>query len=145
MIAADQTIVDKITGDCTRACIASMLDLEIDAVPHFARFEDKRFRSDMWFRVMTSFLKEFGYKYFGTGWVLSEDRPHGQILNESPNINGFVMATVQSRTFEGVGHSVVMNLEGLVVHDPNPNRLWQGINVIETKDLQHWMMIGENE
>ena len=36
-----------------------------------------------------------------------------------------------------------MNLNGLVVHDPNPNKTWQSINALETKELQHWMMIGK--
>ena len=36
-----------------------------------------------------------------------------------------------------------MNLKGVVVHDPNPNKGWENINVLKSKELQHWMMIGK--
>jgi hypothetical protein len=139
MKPVNQTIVSKKDGDCTRACLATILELEIDAVPNFMRFKG------LWFRVMWAFLKALGYDYFGTGWPISNDRPKGHILHQSPNIHGLVMATVPSRTFKDIGHSVVINLKGMVVHDPNPNKLWQGVNVLKSKDLQHWMMIGEKE
>lgn len=35
MIPVDQTIINFKTGDCYRACIASMLELPISAVPNF--------------------------------------------------------------------------------------------------------------
>jgi len=126
-----------------RACIATMLDLEIDAVPNFIRFDSKRRAKTRtgWFEVFYSFLHALGYEYQGMQWPKNKDRPHGDYLKKSPNINGLVMATVPSRTFKDIGHSVVVNLKGIVVHDPNPNKLWQGINVLKSKDLQHWMMI----
>ena len=33
MIKVDQEIVDAEDGDCTRACLASILELPIDAIP----------------------------------------------------------------------------------------------------------------
>ena len=135
MKPVDQTIVSEKDGDCVRASLASILELEIDAVPNFIRF------GPFWYKVFSSFLYSLDYKDYGTGWVKSEDRPHGHILSESPNIDGFVIASVPSKTFPNIGHSVVMNLKGVVVHDPNPNKLWQGINVKKTKELQNWMMI----
>jgi len=129
MIKIDQTIVDAGTGDCTRACLASILELPIDAVPNFIRF-----KSD-WFFMMKDFLRRLDYDYIGTGY------PHGNELKESPNVSGYVIASVPSKTFPDIGHSVVMDLNGLVVHDPNPNRLWQDINVIETKELKCWSLI----
>jgi hypothetical protein len=137
MIPVYQTIVSEKDGDCTRACLASILDLPIDAVPHFMRF------GAGWFRIFSHFLMSLDYFFYGTGWIKSEDRPHGHILSESENIGGYVIASVPSRTFPGIGHSVVMDLKGLVVHDPNPNKAWQGINALESKDLQNWMMIGK--
>ena len=119
MKPVSQTIVSVIDGDCTRACLASILDLPIDAVPNFARF--------------------------GAGWVKGKDRPHGHILSRSPSIKGYVIASVPSKTFPNIGHSVVMNLKGVVVHDPNPNKLWEGINVKKSKELQNWMMIGKKK
>ena len=137
MKPVDQTIVDKEIGDCTRACVASILELPIDDVPNFITF------GATWFKVFWPYLQTFGYDYYGTGWIKGEDRPHGIVLKDSHSIDGYVIASVPSRTFDEVGHSVVMNLEGVVVHDPNPNKAWQDINVVESGDLQHWMMIGK--
>lgn len=38
-----QTIVDKGRGDCMRAAIASMFELDILQVPHFLMFGNKYF------------------------------------------------------------------------------------------------------
>lgn len=53
-----------------------------------------------------------------------------------------MIASVKSKTFEDVGHSVIMDMDGIVAHDPNTNRLWQDVNILESGDLRHWMMIG---
>ena len=45
MIKIDQQDVSSISGDCTRASVASVLELDIQAVPHFIKY-------DNWFSVM---------------------------------------------------------------------------------------------
>jgi len=132
----NQEFVDAEFGDCTRACLASILELELDAVPNFIRFKGN------WMRVFWAYIESLGYKFYGTGWPKNEDRPNGHVLREMPNVNGFVIASVPSKSFEGGGHSVVMDVEGMVVHDPNPNKAWEGINVLEGGCLNSWMMIG---
>ena len=105
------------------------IELPIDAIPNFIRFKDK------WYFLMKDFIKRLGYDYVGTGY------PDTRKLNESPHIKGLVIASVPSKTFSDVGHSVIMDLNGVIVHDPNPNKLWQGINALETKDLRSWMLL----
>ena len=136
MKPCNQSIVDKEDGDCTRACVATVLGLELDAIPHFVRY------GSGWFKVLWSLLRALDYEFYGTGFPKGEKYPKGHILKESLNIDGFVIASVPSKTFTEVGHSVVMNLNGLIVHDPNPNKLWEGINVLESGELTHWLMIG---
>jgi len=135
MKKVDQSIVDKGDGDCMRACVASILELDLCAVPHFMRIPEGK-----WFAVMSNFFWSLGYDYIGTGYPKKPDRERGHILSESPHIEGYVMASVPSRTFEGVSHSVIMNLDGKIVHDPNPNKKWQDVNVLESGDLEHWSM-----
>jgi len=137
LIKIDQRIVDKDKGDCTRACLVSILELDIDSTPNFIGLGNE------WFRTFRKFLQEHGYEYYGTGWLKSDERPHGTILKDSPNVKGFVIASVPSSLYKGVGHSVVMDLEGVVIHDPNPNKAWQDVNIIESGDLQHWLMISD--
>jgi len=118
-----QTIINKDSGDCNRACIASLLELPIEAVPHFSCFGSR------WMNVLKSFLLSLEYDYDGTGYPIGPDRPYGHVLSESPNIDGFVMASVPSRTFENISHAVVMDLNGVIVHDPNPNKKWNDMNI----------------
>ena len=139
MKPVDQIIIEKEFGDCTRACLASILEQPLDAIPNFIRYGDR------WFKVFWPFINSLGYDYYGVGWPIGEEYPKGHVLKDEPNIDGYVIASVPSRTFEDTGHAVVMDLDGVVVHDPNPNKLWQDINILESGELLHWMMIGEKE
>ena len=120
MIPINQTIVDKGDGDCTRATVASILDLTIEQVPHFIRFKDS------WFNHLTSFFWTMGYKFEGTAYLYKEgkSKPYCHSLYKTPSIKGYFMATVPSKTFKNISHSVIINKKGIVVHDPNPNKLW---------------------
>jgi hypothetical protein len=135
MIQVNQTIVDRGRGDCLRAAVASLLDLEILQVPHFILFKDG------WWNVFYHFLESIGYELHGTGYPKS----HKSAVADYPNVNGYVIATVPSKEFaefKDVTHAVVMSVDGLVVHDPQPNKAYQGINVIETGELISWSLIG---
>ena len=90
------------------------------------------------------FLRDSDYEYYGVGFPKGDEYPQGHTLNETPNIDGYVIASVPSKTFEEVGHSVVMNLEGIVVHDPNPNRLWQDINVVERDENSKMLLMNQS-
>jgi len=137
MKPAMQTITDKTRGDCHRAVIASLLDLEIEQVPHFRLFSD-----DTWCNVYVYFLMGCGYDFEGTGYF-PKNTPRSEHLKDC-HIGGYVFATVPSKNYppeEGITHAVVMDLDGLVVHDPHPGKAYQGINVIDTKELMHWALI----
>ena len=93
--------------------------------------------------MFDNYIMLLGYKYHGTGFPIGDKYPKGDKLSKSPNIKGYVIASVPSRTFKDVTHSVVVNLKGKVVHDPNPNKAWQGINVLKTKELVCWNMVSK--
>lgn len=57
MKPVDQVIVDKGVGDCMRAAIASLLELPLDAVPHFL------INGSRWWDVMWYFLYVYDYKF----------------------------------------------------------------------------------
>lgn len=127
-----QTIVDPERGDCMRATIASLFDLEIVQVPHFQLFKEE------WFSVMYYFLYALGYDYNGCGHPETTDP-------KNCNVNGFCYAVVYSKTFIGSTHSVVMDASGVVVHDPNPNGLWKGTNIINTNALVYYYLLRKRE
>lgn len=124
-------------GDCVRACVASIFEMELDEVPHFveimyqrqARHElSKEWEHTQW-GLMNSWAWSFGIgvnqvTYQSQGHYLWSDEP----LQYHP---GYWIGTVQSRDpavakmneKEKPGrstHAVVMNGPDLV-HDPNPD------------------------
>jgi len=121
----NQTIIDKNKGDCFRACVASLFDLEIIQVPHFILF-------NQWFPVYYHFLLSIGYDYKGSCNL------NVNTLKENESINGLFLCTVNSKTFENCKHSVIINLESIVVHDPNPNKKWLGVNLINSYKSFTW-------
>lgn len=134
MKKVDQTMTGLDRGDCMRAVVASLFELEIVQVPHFLLFGDN------WWAVFCYFIQSIGYEVMGTGY--SGERKPAQ----EDSVDGFISACVPSKTFGGdVTHNVIINLEGLVVHDPQPLKRWEGINVIETGELKSWDLIKKKE
>ncbi len=127
MKPVNQTIVEKGRGDCMRAVIASLFELELQQVPHFLLFGRK------WFQIYHHFLWSLGYEWKGTGYPKEDE------LIKQITVKGFISASVPSKTLGArIIHNVIVNSKGLVVHDPNPAKHWQDINVLETGDLQSW-------
>lgn len=112
MIPVDQQFVHDPEngqhGDCMRACIASLLELPIADVPHFAQI-DAEGKGDFWFAV-TAFCRSKGYAFVTMRgrFVWSEDPIYHVIAGPSPRGNG-------------VYHAVV-GLNGQVHFDPHPSR-----------------------
>lgn len=128
MTPVDQAIVDKGDGDCFRAAVASVLDMTLEQVPHFIRF------GQIWHTVYRKFMRMFGWEYAGTCDIRAD-----RGLLEEDSINGYFIVSVPSATYDDVMHSVICDADGLIVHDPNPNKLWKGRNISEGANVQ-WNM-----
>ncbi|MFF7881042.1 hypothetical protein ACH40F_07810 [Streptomyces sp. NPDC020794] len=84
-------------GNCLQAAVASLLDLSLDAVPHFIVFDD-------WEERLAAFCIEHGY----------------QPIMRSPDVDvPYGMAWGPSE--RGVRHAVVW-VDGAVAWDPHPSR-----------------------
>lgn len=106
-----QAIVDSERGDCTRAVIASILEIELEQVPHFNLFGSGR-----WFEIFYYFMMSNGWKYEGQKYPARPNRlPEYTILSESDSIKGCFYASVPSKTFPGKSHAVVMDMNWTVV------------------------------
>lgn len=95
---------DGIPGDCVRAAVASLLDLDPAKVPHFTCQDDVR----VWHYALLGFAAEHG-------WVVDRRavKTEGELLPE------FGLAIGPSP--RGVSHAVVVR-SGKVVWDPHPSR-----------------------
>lgn len=105
-------------GDCLRACVASIFELPIEDVPHFAA-------APSWFGAMHEWLRPMG--------LVVETKEYGGKSLDAPELyySGWWIASVESENFEGCTHAVVMR--GLynskpddarwcdVAHDPSPH------------------------
>lgn len=118
----------KKTGDCMRASIASVLEVDLQAVPHLTRTPE-----DKWFSVMYYFLISYGYIYSGM-WYPSQPK---RSLRKGDSFSGFYLAVVSSKTHKGKTHMVVMDDNWKVVHDPNPNKHWQNKKLLGDQNFKH--------
>jgi len=140
MKPVDQTVIDRGFGNCLQASIASLFELELSMVPNFIRYSDAS-----WTCILNSFIWSIGYEWVGTGYPVDDENKRVQSLTDGYDVNGHIEAAVPSKSFDGARHSVIINLKGLVVHDPNPNKMWEGINVLESGDLKHWTLFKKRE
>ena len=141
MIPVNQTIKHKpdegLYGDCHRACIASILELDIIEVPHFFENGDEeglgKFDSDIreWFKKRGMSYLTFGY-----------ETDLQTVLNTMKELNPDIYYILGGCSPLGVGHSVVC-LNDEIVHDPSnrkppyitgpmPDSGWYWVDVIGT-------------
>lgn len=133
-----QRIDDPRHGDCYKCCIASILGLEYDEVPHFIEYGDK------WYEMAIEFFKEHGYKLFGElynpklafledpTWNVYEncypyDEKTFYALKPEYGINGLFLAGVYSPKYTNANehpishlHSVLCDKDFNIVFDPQP-------------------------
>jgi len=96
-------------GDCQRACIASLLDLRPDDVPHF--YEDGT-EITFWKRL-NSFLASIELVHLETQTInfrLAQFREKADLYH-----------MIYGQTERGTQHAVI-GLNGDIIHDPHPSK-----------------------
>ncbi len=125
MKPVNQRTVHAGRGDCMRAAIASLLEMELEQVPNLVLW-----KSGDWFQTLY-------YFFFANGWQYVDHNPRPKRLFKKYSINGYYDASVPSLTLPGRSHSVIVNLNGRVVHDPNPNKRWLNKNPLKTGKIKY--------
>lgn len=121
-----QKIIDVGKGDCFAACLASLLELPLEAVPNFRAIETENPRGDNMTKLACGWLR-CSYNlslvtiYNGQQLETGEDI---RIANAFPGTP--CIAAVISPNFENALHSVVGEIDEqgmnfVLTHDPNPN------------------------
>lgn len=105
MRPVDQTTYGRTHGNCLSACVASILEMQIEAVPFFLGV-------GWWPRLL--------------GWLA--ERGLSATTIESVLPPGFTIAFGPSTRFADRGHACVAR-NGIVVHDPHPSR--EGLPIID--------------
>lgn len=105
-----------IYGDCDRACIASMLELTCDDVPHFFDGPERE-DPEKAFKARREWLEERGVEFFVLNLLPGDMTPEGMINYLSiRNPGKYFLLTGESRN--GTGHVVICR-DGEIVHDPS--------------------------
>jgi hypothetical protein len=102
-------------GDCFRACVASIFELELDEVPHFMDLDYRIWHVDRsksnWWSMVNAWAWDFGVGFNRLSYP-ARRRPK----NWHP---GWWIASVRSRCQDGATHAIVMH-GNEVKHDPSP-------------------------
>jgi len=106
MRSVDQTTYGPTYGNCISACIASILEMPIEAVPFFAD-------ENWWPRFLE--------------WLAKRDLSATKIEGGPPPA-GFTIAFGPSTRLAGRGHACVA-FDGIIVHDPHPSR--EGLPIVD--------------
>lgn len=127
MVPIDQTIFStpeqKLKGNCLQACLASIFELPLEKVPHFAEM------GHVWYEEMWAWLRKFGLMPLCVS-KKSGHRPFGFSIGNGPGPRGFQ-------------HAVVCH-DGEIVHDPHPSKAglleiqeWIELVLIDPSKLKH--------
>ncbi len=116
MIPVTQQRIEKGSGDCFSACIASILHLQLKEVPNF------HFGGLGFWQNLQEWMEKRGMAYAEIAASRFLDDPCYIWI---PLIQAHVILTVRSQKFEGGWHSIIgkFNFGGQleIIHDPNPN------------------------
>lgn len=126
-----QTIVSDKNGNCMQAALATMFGRSLDETINVWDYGESE-----WVNPVIEWLELQGFEYDGTmgcgpfdgEWLLES-------LSKCHDVNGVFFASVPSKTFKNCQHAVLIDRNGIVVHDPNPNERWLGIDTIKTGEL----------
>ena len=102
----------SVRGNCFRACLASILEIDIDSIP---AFEDM---GSEWHKPFFDFLRQHDLEFHGTGRFNSEF--HVDLFPKYEGIDGYVIVGGKSpREWVTRGHAVLYR-NGELAHDPHP-------------------------
>lgn len=115
-----QAAIHPATGDCHRTAIGSCLQIDPRTLTNYAECGDD------WHMVCLRELAAHGWIAY---WVPT-DKPN---RNQSPT--GWMVASVPSKSFKGKWHSVVVDSDLRLIHDPNWNTPRRQVRRSAIRDL----------
>jgi hypothetical protein len=104
-------------GDCLKCCVASLLELDYDAVPHFAQMDD-------WYGAYMTFLHERGWGTFPIPNLGNCDADPSK-PSSWPHLGYWIAAVWSPRIIlpdGGAGTHAIVMYEEKVAWDPHPQR-----------------------
>jgi hypothetical protein len=138
MIKVDQTITERGKGNCMQAALSSLFHTDMDKTINIIDHIDSG-----WQIPFMCWIASIGYEYDGVYTAFVDMDKTKENLKDSPSVSGYLLAAVPSKNHNGVSHAVIINNNGLVVHDPHPKMGWLGVNVVESGEISYWYLFSE--
>jgi hypothetical protein len=118
----------KVKGNCFRACLASLAEVDIDSIPVIEDMSNEE-----WHKPFFEWLHSVGLDYTGI-----KDKPSTKDLLDFAGVDGYIIVAGKSpRPYVKAGHGVVFYKDKMV-HDPHPSN--DGI-----LDIDHFYYIERKE
>ena len=116
MIPVMQKALHPTKGDCLRACVASLLNKNINEVPNFtALFPDDNVNFGYW--------ELFYYWMWHHGYLIETHDDIRDIEDDYEGINGYTIVSVMS-TLKDKSHACIYSIKDKkIAHDPDPEQL----------------------
>lgn len=114
-------------GDCQRACVASLLELPIEDVPHFGEGDPSVHE---FYKRINKFLRLRGLSFIDTYAVDFSSKFYDGKCD--------VYHMIYGKTVRGFQHAVVA-MNGKIVHDPHPSN--DGLLESERENWTHRFLI----
>ena len=111
---------EGIIGDCFRCCIASLLDLYADQVPHFCDYDWKD-TSGRWFTDLNKWLAPRGLSYIEMPVADGGSDSVAKWLSAVIPFGFDAYHILGGKSPRGFDHAVVAR-NGAIIHDPHPSR-----------------------
>lgn len=105
-------------GNCLQASVATLLNLPLEAIPHFMLFGDK-----LWWDALILFMRSKGFDVLG--WV--EGNP--------PHDDKYYLTSMECGNKEFC-HAVITK-NGVIVHDPHPSKSQFGEYIAGYYSIKH--------
>ena len=122
MIPIDQKILHdpekELIGDCMKACVASVFEIPMNQIPHFASFNNRGCAFEY-----VKFLGQHGYGIYAVH--PDKDGEHPKIF---PGECEYYFVIGPSPRFKGATHQCIGH-KGKIIHDPHPDKT--GLNEIK--------------
>ena len=109
--ASDAVDAGRPAGDCLRACVATVMGLAIEDVPHFVQYRQHPAGTEplLWWWALVGFASAHGWRV-------------GYVERQSPDeVGPEGVALASGISPRGHLHVVVVE-DGALVHDPHPSR-----------------------
>jgi len=130
-----QTVVSDVLGNCFQAALATLFSRTLDDTINVIDYPETE-----WHLPFHKWCKSIGYEWEGCIFVVGTGRePYDELkfLSEPHAIDGHYIASVPSKNFEGITHAVIVGVDGIVAHDPNPKKQWLGVDVVASGDINY--------